>query len=125
MTTGFAASSGVDVSFTIVGLPKELREDQQEVLYRVMQESLTNAYRHGGASRVNISIGGGDGRLRIVIADNGRGCDDVMPGFGLRHMRERLELLHGTLNYWSDEGFIVEVEIPLNREVRDDKDTDS
>ena len=125
MTTGFAASSGVDVSLTIVGLPKKLREDQQEVLYRVMQESLTNAYRHGGASRVSISIGGGDGRLRIVIADNGRGCDDVKPGFGLRHMRERLELLHGTLNYWSDEGFIVEVEIPLNREVHDDKHIDS
>ena len=125
MTTGFAASSGVDVGFTMVGVPKDLREDQQEVLYRVMQESLTNAYRHGGASRVNISIVGGEGRLRIVIADNGRGCDDVKPGFGLRHMRERLELLHGTLNYWSDEGFIVEVEIPLNREVRDDKNIDS
>lgn len=125
MTTGFAASSGIDVSFTMVGLPTDLREDQQEVLYRVMQESLTNAYRHGGASKVSISIGGGEGRLRIVIADNGRGCDDVKPGFGLRHMRERLELLHGTLNYWSDEGFIVEVVIPLNQEVHDDKNTDS
>lgn len=125
MTTGFAASSGVDVSFMIVGLPTDLRDDQQEVIYRVMQESLTNAYRHGQASRINITIGGEEGHLRIVIADNGKGCEHVTPGFGLRHMRERLELLHGTLNYWSDGGFIVEVMIPLNREVYDDQNFDS
>ena len=121
MATGFTATSGMDISFSIVGWPSELRDDQQEVIYRVMQESLTNAYRHGHASRVNITIGGEDNHLRIVIADNGQGCDDLTPGFGLRHMRERLELLHGTLNYWSDGGFIIEVVIPLNREVQDDQ----
>ena len=124
MTTNFAASSGVDVKLTSIELPKDLREDQQEVIYRVLQECLTNAYRHGNASTVHITADVVDGHLRIVIADNGHGCKDVTPGFGLRHMRERLELLHGTLNYRSDAGFIVEVTIPLNREVRDDQDFD-
>ncbi len=56
---------------------------------------------------------------------NGQGCDNVTQGFGLKHMRERLELLHGTIHYWSDEGFIVEAMIPLNREVDHDKNFDS
>ncbi len=121
MATGFTASSGMDISFSIVGWPDELRDDQQEVIYRVLQESLTNAYRHGHASRVRITVCNEGGHLNVIIVDNGRGCEDVQPGFGLRHMRERLELLHGTLNYWSDGGFIIEVVIPLNQEVRDDQ----
>ena len=39
-------------------------------------------------------------------------------------MRERLELLHGTIHYWSDEGFIVEAMVPLNQEAQNDKNID-
>ena len=63
--------------------------------------------------------------MLIVIADNGKGCDEVKQGFGLKHMNERLELLHGTIHYWSDEGFIVEAMIPLNQEANNDKSFDS
>ena len=52
--------------------------------------------------------------MRIVIADDGVGCEDLKQGFGLRHMKERLELLKGELHYWSDGGFIVEVMIPMH-----------
>ena len=91
----------------------------------MLQESITNANRHGHATKVKITIGGNEKYLLIVISDNGIGCDNVKQGFGLRHMRERLELLHGTIHYWSDEGFIVEAMIPLNREAQHDKNSDS
>ena len=116
MTEEFAASSGMKISFTVVGWPDGLREDQEEVIYRVVQEGITNANRHGRARNVNITIGSSGGTLRIIIADDGTGCEDVKQGFGLRHMRERLELLHGSLNFWSDGGFIIEAEIPMNQE---------
>ncbi|MBQ1615340.1 MAG: hypothetical protein II089_11960, partial [Selenomonas sp.] len=54
-------------------------------------------------------------RLYIIMADNGKGCAELKDGFGLRHMRERLELLHGRLRYWNDKGFTLEAVIPLGK----------
>ena len=95
MTKDYSESSGMEITFDIFSWSDNLRQDQEDVIYRVLQESITY--------------------LLIAIADNGRGCDEVKQGFGLKHMRERLELLHGYIHYWSDEGFIVEAMIPLNR----------
>ena len=117
MTRNYSESSGMEITFDIFSWSDNLRQDQEDVIYRVLQECITNAKRHGNASKVKITIGGNENYLLIVIADNGRGCEQVKQGFGLKHMRERLELLHGTIHYWSDEGFIVEAMIPLNREV--------
>ena len=125
MTKDYSESSGMEIVFDIYSWSDNLRQDQEDVIYRVIQESITNANRHGHAKKVKIIIGGDDKNLRIVIADNGQGCDDVKQGFGLKHMKERLDLLHGTINYWSDEGFIVEATIPLNQEDLYDQNTDS
>lgn len=126
MTKNYSESSGMEITFDIFSWSDNLRQDQEDVIYRVLQESITNANRHGHATKVKITIGGDEKYLIIVIADNGDGCEDVKQGFGLRHMRERLELLHGTVHYWSDAGFIVEAMIPLNREKKNhDKNFDS
>ena len=122
MTKDYSESSGMQIMFDIFSWSDNLRQDQEDVIYRVLQECITNANRHGHATQVKITVGGNENYLLIVIADNGSGCDNVKQGFGLRHMKERLELLHGTIHYWSDEGFIVEAMIPLNQEARDDKD---
>jgi signal transduction histidine kinase len=95
-----------------MGWPDHLREDEEEVIYRVVQEGITNANQHGLATEAVITIGTEPGRIFIIIADNGHGCEDVEPGFGLRHMRERLDLLHGRLRYWTDKGFTLEATIP-------------
>ena len=125
MTKNYSESSGMEITFDIFSWSDKLRQDQEDVIYRVLQESITNAKRHGHATKVKITIGGNENYLLIVIADNGQGCDEVKQGFGLKHMCERLELLHGTIHYWSDEGFIVEAMIPLNREASYDKNSDS
>ncbi|MBR4642023.1 MAG: sensor histidine kinase [Selenomonadaceae bacterium] len=125
MTKDYSESSGMEITFDIFSWPNNLRQDQEDVIYRVLQESITNAKRHGHATKVKITIGGNENYLLIVIADNGLGCEEVKHGFGLKHMRERLELLHGTIHYWSDEGFIVEAMIPLNRGIDNDKNSDS
>ena len=125
MTKDYSESSGMEITFDIFSWSENLRQDQEDVIYRVLQECITNAKRHGHATKVKITIGGNEKYLLIVIADNGRGCEEVNQGFGLKHMRERLELLHGTIHYWSDAGFIVEAMIPLNREAEHDKNSDS
>lgn len=113
----FAASSGVDIHLVELGWPEKLREDEEEVIYRIVQEGITNARRHGKATKVTVTCGLEPGRFYIIIADNGEGCAKPQHGFGLRHMEERLALLHGRLRYWSDKGFTLEATIPMGKNV--------
>ena len=110
----FGETSGVKIQLQFDNFPESLREDQTEVLYRIVQEALTNASRHGHATEVKIFMVREENCLRILIRDNGIGCDNIKKGFGLHHMSERVGMLGGTLEYWSDKGFVLEIELPLN-----------
>ncbi|MET4801449.1 histidine kinase [Bradyrhizobium sp. LB11.1] len=90
-------------------------------IYRVVQEALTNAFRHAGATAINVLIEpaeqpGRDGRgcARVRVSDNGRGMEPGQKlGFGLVGMRERILALGGTLNVASGEGGVtVEALVP-------------
>ena len=111
----FGETTGMAVKLSIEGWPEHLREDVEEVLYRIVQEGLTNAKRHGHAQHASVAFRFEQGRLSLVIADDGEGCPDVSPGFGLRHMKERLDLLHGSLRCWSDNGFTLEAIVPVGQ----------
>ena len=77
----------------------QLDQDEEDTLYRVVQEGLTNAVRHGKADRIEIRITRAGDAVSVSVRDNGIGCGKPEEGFGLRHMRERLEMLGGTLTY--------------------------
>jgi signal transduction histidine kinase len=92
-------------------------------VYRVMQEALSNAYRHGGADRVAVRmrrvVRTGGPRLRVSVSDNGHGFDPggVRPEkhFGLDGMRDRVEMVGGRfrLRTTPARGTTVAVEVPL------------
>lgn len=68
------------------------------VIYRLVQESLTNAARHGAAKQVWITISAGEEAIRILVEDNGRGFTEADGGgMGLKGMRERLSALSGSM----------------------------
>jgi signal transduction histidine kinase len=75
-------------------------------LYRAAQEGLTNARRHAGADRVAITVTLRPAGARLAIVDNGSGFDPAPPvhGHGLAGMRERLELIGGSLQVDSAPG---------------------
>jgi two-component system, NarL family, sensor histidine kinase UhpB len=89
-------------------------------IYRIVQEALTNVFRHAGATSVNVVIepvepvGDGRGCARVRVSDNGRGMEPGQKlGFGLVGMRERILALGGTLNVVSgDRGLTVEALVP-------------
>ncbi|MGO5130866.1 sensor histidine kinase [Mitsuokella jalaludinii] len=118
MIDDFSASTGMKIDFEILQWPERLRPDQEEVLYRIVQEGMTNARRHGHAHHLTITIGTRRGIIYLLLADDGQGADirRLQKGFGLRHMQERLALLHGKLRYWSDRGFTLEAIMPENEE---------
>jgi two-component system, NarL family, sensor histidine kinase UhpB len=94
------------------GLP-ELTEDEELVLYRVAQEALTNAARHGGASRVELRLGACDGGVELSVEDDGHGFDASRSpeGDGIRGMRERALLIGADLRIRSSPGAGTGVEL--------------
>jgi signal transduction histidine kinase len=78
----------------------------ETALYRIIQESVSNAVRHAGATRVQISLDEHQGVLSARVQDDGHGFDPATPadGFGLTGMRERVALLHGDLEITSSPG---------------------
>lgn len=99
----------------------QLDQDEEDALYRVVQEGLTNAVRHGKADRIEIRITRNEDVVAVFVRDNGTGCAELEEGFGLRHMRERLEMLGGTMscgNLSRDAedgytGFFIVVRLPV------------
>ena len=75
-------------------------------LYRITQEALTNARKHGGAHHVQVQIQAYDRYVRLTVDDDGRGFDPdtQTDGFGLHSMREHAQLLGGTLQIKSTPG---------------------
>jgi two-component system, NarL family, sensor histidine kinase UhpB len=92
-------------------------ESHGMVIFRLVQESLTNIARHSSATRVRILIERTDQGIEVVIADNGRGADLSLPraGLGLIGMRERVASLGGSiaLSGGAGEGFTVKASLPL------------
>ena len=98
-----------------------LDSDEEDALYRVVQEGLTNAVRHGRADRISVRVTRTGDLVTVSIRDNGTGCAKLEEGFGLRHMRERLNMLGGTLSYGNLDsdaqdgytGFFITVGLPI------------
>ena len=90
-----------------------LGEDEEEVIYRIIQESITNSIRHGKADTVGIRMTREYNIVTITVRDNGIGATSIEPGFGLTHMKERLEMLGGKIEVDGSDGFCVVAEIPI------------
>lgn len=108
--------SGVAVDLSLTGSEFVVEPIQAEVIYRICQESLTNSFRHGKAREVSIILRFGNGRVKLYIYDNGSGCKEITPGYGLTGMKQRVEDLRGRITFGSDgeRGFAIHAEIPLN-----------
>lgn len=107
--------TGVDVRFSVHGAERRLGPDTELVLYRALQEGLTNALRHANAETVTVTLEFHDDRVTLVVADDGTGSGT--PGFGLTSLTERAEALGGTLRAGprAGGGFELRVDLPAER----------
>lgn len=106
-------ASNVQIDYCCTAELSHYNKDEEEIIYRIVQESITNAIRHGKATKIMIAISMEYNIMNIWVKDNGIGCTHIEKGFGLHHMEERLAMLHGSLNYYVDNGFILEASIPI------------
>ncbi|MBP1965135.1 sensor histidine kinase [Paenibacillus aceris] len=113
----FALHTGTQIRFTTVGEEFEIPKQTKLSLIRCLQESLTNAKRHGRATSVDITLSYTGDRVGIRIEDDGVGTEQLKVGFGINAMQERIFALQGTLQVSSavGQGTVVECSIPAKR----------
>ena len=104
-----------DIRFTGEPFPK-LTPAREAAAYRIAQEALHNALRHGEPSTVLVDVSAHDGMVRIEITDDGRGFDAKAAGLGLTSMRDRARAAGGRLDVRSRPGggTTVRLEVPAS-----------
>ncbi|MCL6591744.1 MAG: hypothetical protein K6U80_17560 [Firmicutes bacterium] len=107
--------SGMTIDFSYTEPEMLLEPAHSNVVYRICQEALTNSLRHGKAQEVSIILRVDHDRIRLFIFDNGCGCKEVQPGYGLNGMKQRVLDLRGNITFGSDgeRGFTIHAEIPI------------
>ena len=117
----WAAGSSVQVAVHVAGGSRKLPEEVEQNVLRIAQEAVANTMKHAGAKEVEIRLEMQERKLKLSVADNGRGFEqseafsEVGGHFGLLGMRERAERLGGELELHSRPGLgtRVEVTVPL------------
>jgi signal transduction histidine kinase len=119
---GFVIRTGLKTIFRSEGPVDRASAATQHAVFRVMQEALSNVYRHAHANGVEVDLASRDQELTLRIADDGKGIpclaqphlEGVPPGVGIAGMRSRVEQLGGSLDIDSDRaGTVVFAKVPL------------
>jgi signal transduction histidine kinase len=117
----FQKRSGILCSFASRLEEVPLNAEGTTVLFRILQETLTNVARHAAATRVDVSLDEKEGYVRLRVQDNGRGITQSetngSTSFGLLGMRERVKLRSGdfAIRGIPGQGTTVVITLPLNR----------
>jgi signal transduction histidine kinase len=111
-----SARSGIAVT-TSIEIGTEPSGDEERLVYRLVQEALTNVVKHAAASQIEVTVREAGGRIEIAVRDDGAGFDPAAStgGRGLTGMRERIELLGGKIDVSSKPGAGTEISasVPL------------
>ncbi len=106
------------------GLPGRLPSAKETVLFRIIQEAMTNVVRHAQASLVDVRLTQEEGYLTLQVTDNGQGFDPSLEssdpranGFGLRGIQERVSILRGEFHVQTapGQGTMITVRVPIRQ----------
>ncbi len=112
----FRDATGISIKVEYGNLPFSVSETVDTLMFRMIQEGMTNAFRHGMASAITIIFWVDKELIRLSIHDNGSGATDIAEGIGLAGMRERLEQIGGSLVMKNViDGFELSARIPLEK----------
>ena len=110
-------SGAYNTALKIIGAPKKLEGQKELILFRMVQEAINNTIKHAEANRLIITVDYTNG-FTVTIADNGRGftppaATGFDEGLGLKNMRNRADLIGGTLGIESNGTSGTQVSITL------------
>lgn len=107
--------NGLDISLNISKEIETLSPNIKSVLYKNIQEALTNSIKHGRSKQISIRIRVENNIIEGIVQDDGMGSENVQIHNGLRGMQERLQFFGGQINWESkaDEGFRLSMKLPI------------
>ncbi|SFU35477.1 Signal transduction histidine kinase [Clostridium sp. DSM 8431] len=103
----FQYSTNIKTHIEIKGDIKRFKTSQIAVIQDNLREALTNASKYSKASNLYFSINVYNKFARIGIRDDGRGSSDITKSLGLMGMEERIEAINGKIQFYNDEGFVI------------------
>lgn len=111
-------NKGTRMNFQSTGKEVRLPSNYETAIFRLVQESITNAIRHGKASEIDVDVEWLEKQVSIIVKDNGSGFDKSIvksQSFGLMGMKERIELINGDfiINSSPGNGTVLMFIIPL------------
>jgi len=117
LARSFSEATGMRISVQYGNAPDSFGGEIDLILFRIVQEGITNAFRHGMAKEVRIHLWIVDDILHVTVSDNGRGPKEIVDGVGLSGMRERVESIGGSVSFMAgSDGFKVRSLLPLRKE---------
>ena len=114
LINNFTKLSGINVKLTISETKYPLDSKVSLAVYRLIQESLSNASRHGKATKISVTLIYNKNDLSITIKDNGIGCSNVNYGVGLTSITERFKEFNGDVSFNTSKGngFVIKIIVP-------------
>lgn len=111
----FQYVSGIETVFLCDGDTSAIKLMELRIIEDNIKEALTNAAKYSNATKITVSILVFNMFYRVEIRDNGRGVEKLSKGLGLRGIEERLEEINGRVEYYNDNGFVVNMIINKGR----------
>lgn len=106
----------IAVSASYSNIPWLFGEEIDSTIYRIVQEGITNAIRHGNATAIAIHVSWDGERISVAVNDNGSGSQDIAEGIGMAGIRERLKQFSGGVSAGNAAGgFQLYAWIPMKR----------
>jgi signal transduction histidine kinase len=114
LVTLFTDIIGIDIKVDYTNYTGSESAVIDSIVYRIVQEGITNAFRHGKATKISIMLFQDNESLNITIQDNGQGASKIQEGIGIAGMRERLAPFGGKLHAGNiQNGFELHVILPF------------
>lgn len=102
----FSEKTGTEIDLTIEGKVTK-NQEAANAMYHILQEGLTNAVRHGSATKICVIINYTDDLIKFSISDNGTGAENIIEGYGMKGIKERANSFNGTVEFKSQNGFQI------------------
>jgi len=116
ITELFRESTGINITVEYGNLPRILGKKIDHIIYRFLQEGMTNALTHGDAKNIDMQFRLDKSIIHINIEDDGKGSLEIEQGIGLKGMAERLSEVSGELSYGNTYlGFAINARIPWEK----------
>lgn len=114
LVRSFSEATGMEIRVEYGNAPDSFGRKIDLVLFRIIQEGLTNSFRHGMAGLVRITLWIEESNLSVTILDDGHGTPQIVEGLGISGMRERIATVGGNVEFSNQlDGFKVKVCLPL------------